>query len=100
MQNAVDTYFGHTHRPRLPHVSIDELEVKTVREMKLHGVMIDHKLRFVKHAKSVRCNVNDKLNVVRALNGRFFEASSCTLTKIARLGRAYSTNWSYGAGTT
>lgn len=76
--------FGHVHRPSLPYVSIGEHAVKAVREMKLLGVLIDYKLRFVKHAKQVKANVNTKLNVLRAMNGRFSEASRCTLTKVAR----------------
>lgn len=76
--------FGHHHRPNLPYVSIGEHAVKAVREMKLLGVTIDNKLRFVKHAKLVKDNVNNKLNILRTLNGRFSEASRSTLTKVAR----------------
>lgn len=75
---------GRTHRPRLPVVSIGEHTVKAVREMKLLGVTIDNKLKFVKHAKAVKGNLNVKLNILRTLNGRFSEASRCTLTKVAR----------------
>lgn len=75
---------GHSHRNRLPTVLIGEHAVKVVREMKLLGVTIDSKQSFVKHAKAVKESVNSKLNILRALNGRFSEASRVTLTKIAK----------------
>lgn len=76
--------FGHTHRPALHAVSIGEHTIKTVREMDLLGVTIDSKLTFNKHANKVKENLIPKLNVLRALTGRFSEASRCTLIKVAK----------------
>lgn len=43
--------------------------------MKLSGESNDHILRFVQHVKLVKNSVNFMLNIFRARNGRFSEAS-------------------------
>lgn len=55
--------------------------------MKLLGLLIDNKLthELIKHAEQVKAKLNPKLNVVRALDGRFSEASRGTLTIVARV---------------
>lgn len=82
--NLMHVCFDHTHRPALPPISIGEHAVKAVRDMRLLGLLIDNKLTFIKHAKQVKEKLNSKLNILRALSGRFSEASRSTLIKVAR----------------
>lgn len=53
-------------------------------DVKLLDVIIDNKLTFVKHAKTVQEADNLKMNILRIFRGHSSKISRCTLTKVAR----------------